>query len=218
MLFTPKQAQALLFRSTTATDDDHAGHSGEPSWIEAMEQLAERAEMLEGQSVVRYLELGHYMRNTLLRDTDAMSMHHSLELRLPLLDDRIVAFVRSLPGCFRPQMRATKVLLSEAVKDLLPAEILKRSKRPFTLPWEHWLRGALGGEIAAQLRTLTPSLASTLNTEMVDSIWTDFLSNRTGWARPWSLFVLNEWVRMHIDKAASQIEPRSNSVTQLAAT
>ena len=218
MLFTPEQARALLVRSTTASDDGNASHRGEPSWIEALEQLAERAEMFEGQSVVGYLELRHYMRNTLLRDTDAMSMHHSLELRLPLLDDRIVAFVESLPSGFQPPMRATKALLSEAVKDLLPAEILNRSKRPFTLPWEHWLRGTLGGEIAAQLRTLTPSLASTLNTEMVDSIWTDFLSNRTGWARPWSLFVLNEWVRMYIDKAESQIEPRSNSVKQLAAT
>jgi asparagine synthase (glutamine-hydrolysing) len=217
MLFTPEQVDALLLRSTITTDGN-AGHTGEPSWIEAMEQLAERAELFEGQSVVRYLELRHYMLNTLLRDTDAMSMHHSLELRVPLLDDRIVAFVESLPNSLRLPVRAPKAFLSEAVKDLLPAEILKRPKRPFTFPWERWLRGNLTGEIGRRLRTLTPSLASALNAQMVDSIWTDFLSNRTGWARPWSLFVLNEWVRIYIDNAESQIEPRSNSVKQVAAT
>jgi asparagine synthase (glutamine-hydrolysing) len=184
----------------------------------ALDDLTRRAESFEGQSVVRYFELRHYMLNTLLRDTDAMSMHHSLEVRLPLLDDRIVSFVESLPHQIKRRMRTPKALLSEAVKDLLPPELLQRQKRTFTLPWEIWLRGNLGTGIARQLRFLTPSLASILSSETVRSIWIDFLAGRTGWARPWSLFVLNEWVRMYVDNAESQLESCRNSARQVAAT
>lgn len=217
MLFTPEQLDSLLFPSTIAGDDD-CRPSDAPSWIGALVQLAECAKLFKGQSLVRYFELRHYMRNTLLRDTDAMSMHHSLEIRVPLLDDRILAFVESLPDRLHPRTRTPKPLLSEAAKELLPVEVLRRPKRTFTLPWEHWLRGDLAGEVAHRLRNLTPSLASILNSETAYSIWTDFLNGRTGWARPWSLFVLNEWARLSIDNPEFHLERNRDSASQVAAS
>ena len=158
------------------------------------------------------------MLNTLLRDTDSMSMHHSLEVRVPLLNHELVEFIEALPDKTKASARAPKALLREAVKDLLPAEILFQPKRPFTLPWEHWLRGKLGIEVAWRLKTLAPSLALILDSEAVESVWRGFSSNRIGWTRPWSLFVLNEWVRRHIDEAESSRALSDKSAAEAAAS
>ena len=78
-------------------------------------------------------------------------------------------------------------------------EVIEQPKRTFTFPWRRWLRGPLGLQVAMRLGRITPSLAEMLDREEVHSVWRSFLMGRTGWARPWSLFVLNEWVRCHVD-------------------
>ncbi len=147
-----------------------------------------------------------------------MSMHHSLEVRVPLLDDGLVEFVEALPDSTKKQNGTSKALLAEAVKDLVPSEILQQPKRTFTLPWENWLRDKLRTDVASRLGSLTPSLALVLDGEAVRSIWRQFLSKRTGWARPWSLFVLNEWVRKHIDEAESCAERTEDSAAEATAS
>jgi asparagine synthase (glutamine-hydrolysing) len=216
LLFTPRQTERLLSPSMIAIHGER-GSADAASWRNSLEQLVAGAEMFRGQSVISYLELRSYMLNTLLRDTDSMSMHHSLEVRVPLLDHGLVELVEALPDSAKRRARTPKALLSEAVKDLLPAEILYQPKRTFTLPWEHWLRGKLGAEVEGRLGTLAPSLALILDREAVQSVWRGFLSKRTGWARPWSLFVLNEWVRRHID-AESSAELSEDSAAQAAAS
>ena len=91
-----------------------------------------------------------YMASTLLRDTDAVSMAQSLEVRVPLLDTPLVEFVESLPDSARRRSGRPKALLVEALGDLLPPEILTQRKRTFTLPWEEWLRGPLRPRMEAR--------------------------------------------------------------------
>lgn len=216
LLFTPRQTERLLSPSIIAIHRQQP--AGTASWQQSLEQLVHSAEIFRGQSVISYLELRSYMLNTLLRDTDSMSMHHSLEVRVPLLDHELVEFVEALPDRAKARARTPKALLAEAMRDLVPAEILRQPKRTFTLPWENWLRGQLGREVACRLATLTPSLALLLDGEAVQSVWRRFLSKRTGWARPWSLFVLNEWVRRHIDEAKSSAEFSEDSAAEAAAS
>jgi asparagine synthase (glutamine-hydrolysing) len=168
--------------------------------------------------LISYFELRTYTLNTLLRDTDSMSMHHSLEIRVPLLDCGLVDLIQALPDSAKTRSRAPKALLTEAVRDLLPAEVVHQPKRTFTLPWEHWLRGKLGADMSFRMTTLTPSLATILDGEEVRVVWRRFLSKRTGWARPWSLFVLNEWVRKHIDQAESSTAFSEDSAAEAAAS
>jgi hypothetical protein len=59
---------------------------------------------------------------------------------------------------------------------------------------------------------ITPSLAEVLDREEVHSVWRSFLMGRTGWARPWSLFVLNEWVRSHLDQQPTPIEQQDRTL------
>ena len=216
MLFTPGQTERLLLPTIMDTYRQHAP-ADNLSWRESLAHLADCANAFERQSTVSYLELRHYTLNTLLRDTDSMSMYHGLEIRVPLLDDQVVEFLHCLPDRARYKARNPKALLAEAVKDLLPVELLDRPKRTFTLPWEQWFRGPLGAQVASRLNTLTPSLAAILDPKMVQSVWRGFLRKRTGWARPWSLFVLNEWVRTYADEAFPGGQVSEDAAAQAAA-
>lgn len=140
------------------------------------------------------LELGGYLSNTLLRDTDSMSMAHSLEVRVPLIDHRFVERMLQVPGSTKMHDGKQKWLLVEAVNNL-PAEITNRPKRGFELPFKHWLQSTLREQIETSLRSTR--LAEALNTKAVGSIWQSFLAGNTTWARVWSLYVLNRWLALN---------------------
>jgi asparagine synthase (glutamine-hydrolysing) len=206
LLFTPRQLDYLLTEPTSAAS---------PAWRTTLEHCAVEARRLGGDAGVSVLEMQSYMVNTLLRDTDAMSMSRSLEVRVPLLDHPLVEFVTALPDAVRRRPGLPKALLAEALGDLLPREVIDQPKRTFTFPWLRWLRGPLGLEVAMRLGGLTPSLAEVLNGGTVHSVWRSFLAGRTGWARPWSLFVLNEWARCHLDQRPALAE-RDRSMAVVA--
>ena len=148
------------------------------------------------------LELRGYMTNTLLRDTDAMSMAHSLEVRVPLVDLKVVEFALSLPGKWKlanGTNGVAKPLLADAVADLLPRELLARPKMGFTLPFEKWMQGRLRTEIASVLDDGERVRESGLAAGGVRDVWRKFLQKprAIGWSRPWSLYVLARWCEIN---------------------
>ena len=149
-------------------------------------------------TAVSWLELRSYLLNTLLRDIDAMSMCHSLEVRVPFLDSPLVEYVLSLPESEKCGRARPKELLIKALGDLLPQELVSQSKRTFTFPWEKWLRGPLGESVAGGLADWSPALESRLHGTAARGVFNDFLEGRTTWSRPWSLYVLNEWVKRNL--------------------
>ena len=201
-LFTPEQSARLLAVAAPRRGKTHAPAAKDSPWRAWLEETARQAERLDSFAEVSCLEMRSYMVNTLLRDTDAVSMSHSLEVRVPLLDHRLVEFVAQLP---EPVKRGgvPKALLIGALGELLPQEVVHQRKRTFTFPWERWLRGALREQVAAGLADLAPALQPVLSGEAVRAVWQDFLSRRTNWSRPWSLYVLNEWSRRHLEGAAA---------------
>ncbi|HVF23058.1 MAG TPA: asparagine synthase (glutamine-hydrolyzing) [Pyrinomonadaceae bacterium] len=148
-------------------------------------------------NAVSRLELEGYMANTLLRDTDAMSMAHSLEVRVPFVDVKLVDYALSLPGEWKlghPQNGVPKPLLADALADLLPRDFFARRKMGFTLPFQKWMQGRMRGEISAVLED--PSVRDVgLAPQEVRELWRRFLQTprAVGWSRPWSLFVLARW-------------------------
>jgi asparagine synthase (glutamine-hydrolysing) len=146
------------------------------------------------------LELRGYMANTLLRDTDAMSMAHSLEVRVPFVDVNVVNYVLSLPGDWKLRNGSAKPLLADALADLLPRDFLARPKMGFTLPFEKWIQQNLRHEISSVLEDAGPIL----NPKAVKKIWRDFLEKprAVGWSRPWSLYILAKWCEINGVNAA----------------
>jgi asparagine synthase (glutamine-hydrolysing) len=145
-------------------------------------------------NAISRLELSGYMSNTLLRDTDAMSMAHSLEVRVPFVDTKLVDFVLSLPGRWKLDHRP-KPLLADALADLLPRDFLARPKMGFTLPFEKWLQTDLRTEVASVLEDTSALSLPALHASTVQKLWRDFLQKprAVGWSRPWSLYVLAKW-------------------------
>src|ERR1051326_5116910 len=140
------------------------------------------------------LELSGYMSNTSLRNTDAMSMAHSLEVRVPFVDTKLVDYVLSLPGAWKLDHRP-KPLLADALADFLPRDFLARPKMGFTLPFEKWLQNDLRTEVASVLEDTSALSAPALKAKAVQGLWRNFLEKprAVGWSRPWSLYVLAKW-------------------------
>jgi asparagine synthase (glutamine-hydrolysing) len=172
-------------------------------WEEWLAQVSAQAEKFNAMSQISWLELRTYMLSTLLRDSDAMSMASSLEIRVPFLDHVLVEFVLSLDDSDKFKARP-KALLIEALKDILPMEVVNQRKRTFTLPWEVWLKGALRDHIESRLANWSPHLEAHLPQRNAERVLRDFLAGKTGWARVWSLYVLNEWVTRHITSFVHQ--------------
>lgn len=194
-LFPPDRLARLTdprFRPSAISAD---GATLEPTWLGWLQRAADESRHWEPVGAVSWLEMRTYMAGTLLRDTDSVSMANSLEVRVPLLDTPLVEFVCALPDVARRRSSAHKALLVESLHEILPPEILGQSKRTFTLPWEHWLRGPLRPHLEASFREIAPPLVPLLKPQGIQQTWQDFLSSRTTWSRPWSLFVLNEWSR-----------------------
>ena len=85
------------------------------------------------------LELRGYLANTLLRDTDAVTMHHGLELRVPFLDNDLVDLLLQLPSAYKFRPGVSKPLLWDAMADRLPPDLGQVPKRGFELPLARWL-------------------------------------------------------------------------------
>ncbi len=146
---------------------------------------------------VSYLESRCYMKNTLLRDSDFMSMAHGLELRVPFLDRALVEACFRIPGANKLRGGVPKSLLLSSLEVELPAEIVRRPKRGFTLPFERWLRGEMRAPVEQEL-VGNDRHSDILNPEGTSFVWKKFLSGETTWSRPWSLYVLKQWCDLHL--------------------
>jgi asparagine synthase (glutamine-hydrolysing) len=141
------------------------------------------------------LELGGYLSNALLRDTDSMSMAHGLEVRAPLIDHKVVEKMLAVPGQLKLRRDEPEWMLVDAVGDL-PQEVAHRQKREFELPFKNWLAGALRDRIESAL--WSPQLTKLLSITAMQEVWSDFLKGRASWSRVWSFYVLGEWAGMNL--------------------
>lgn len=87
---------------------------------------------------IGYNDFKHYLPDDILVKVDRMSMLNSLEARSPLLDHHIIEFAYSLPAAWKCENGNTKVLMKEALKGIVPDEILVRKKMGFAVPVKHW--------------------------------------------------------------------------------
>lgn len=95
---------------------------------------------LNHQERVSFFERNFYMQNQLLKDTDFMSMWHSVEVRVPFLDKELMNLAYSIPPSIRYNTNLKKHILIKAFEDILPKEIWNREKQGFLFPFEKWMK------------------------------------------------------------------------------
>ena len=92
---------------------------------------------------MQYADINFYLAEDILTKVDRAAMAVSLETRAPFLDPRVGQFAASIPVEYKLKGKSGKVVLKEAMKDLLPHEILHRPKKGFGIPIAEWLKGRL---------------------------------------------------------------------------
>ncbi|MBE2272205.1 MAG: asparagine synthase (glutamine-hydrolyzing) [Anaerolinea sp.] len=135
-------------------------------------------------------ELRTYTHHQLLRDTDVMSMAHSLEVRVPLLDRQLVALLLKYPATVKViGNERPKPLLGAAVQDLLPRIVLdRRDKQGFTFPFAKWLRAAMQTKVTFVSQQIESSVP--IRKESFKQMFDQFQSGQLHWSRVWALTAL----------------------------
>ena len=164
---------------------------------------------------VTALCLRGYTNNQLLRDIDATSLAHSLEVRVPLLDVPLIDLSLSLPpsvklekegggsDAFRATYRSTgskRILIDAGLKKgFLRDGIDLQPKRGFTMPFYGWLRGPLREVMVDALSERTVRQRGLFRTTQVQKACGDFLAGKTEWYFPWLLMMIELWHREVLD-------------------
>jgi asparagine synthase (glutamine-hydrolysing) len=136
------------------------------------------------------LDLGTYLADELLVKADRTSMAHSLEVRVPFLDNAVAAFALALPSRLKVRGLAKKRLLRKALEPILPAEILAAPKHGFTLPAAEWLRGPL----APFARELLADGRGIFDSAAVGRLLDAHVAHRSdNWRELWTLLSFCVW-------------------------
>jgi len=177
-------------------------------------------ELSESSTIERVtgLCLRGYTNNQLLRDIDAVSMAHSLEVRVPYLDPVVVDTALSLPskaklgdvtklslpGTSTYRETGAKRILIDVGRPFLPKDFDLQPKRGFNMPFELWLRGALREVFLETLSENKIRKRGLLEWREVFGIQRSFLEGRLTWAQPWLLMILELWCQEVLDKPQTQ--------------
>jgi asparagine synthase (glutamine-hydrolysing) len=188
-LFAPTEIQALLY-----PDLWQAG----TTIFDPIQHIIERTDNGGSSATSRSstfawisrAELRTYTHHQLLRDTDVMSMIHSLEVRVPLLDYHLVETVLRLPESIKLKgLPGPKPLLVRALGDSLPPLVReRRDKMGFTFPFALWLRNRLKAPTEDLLHSV--ETFGLLRPGVTEQIWQEFQAGALHWSRPWALAAL----------------------------
>ena len=139
-------------------------------------------------------EIESYMQHVLLRDSDQMSMAHSLEIRVPFLDHQVVELATHLSTNLK-NPTSTKKFLTETFVDLLPHEVVNRKKMGFTLPWSVWMKNELRNFCEEGFNELYKQ--EVVNENVLRKAWSKFIfgSEEKSFISFWYLSVLGHWMK-----------------------
>ncbi len=141
-----------------------------------------------------------YLPEDVLTKVDRMSMAHSIESRVPLLDNEVIEFASTLPSRFKIHNGRRKHLLKEALRPLLPAGILDRKKQGFGVPLGVWFRGGLTNLFADVLNSPTTRQRGYFEPSFVERLVREHLAGtRDHTLRLWQLLVFELWHREYLD-------------------
>jgi asparagine synthase (glutamine-hydrolysing) len=189
-VFSESRRRSMLSPEVVATIE------GSPPFHPELAALRQEVGHADMFSIVSAWELRTYMADVLLRDSDVMSMRHSLELRVPFIDRPLIEWLWRQPSRFKEDRRHPKSVLAEATADVLPPGLLRRKKRGFTLPFSIWMRKDLRPFLDDVFSPASIGRSGLFSARAVEAMWSDFRSGSEDreWSRVWSLAVLVAFV------------------------
>jgi len=162
--------------------------------------------------LARYLwfDQKYFLADDILTKSDRMSMAHSVEVRPPFLDHRIVEFAAKLPASLKIRGTQQKFVLKELMKEKLPPAILQRKKIGFDIPAHEWLRGPLRPLLVDALHDGATEYGGLFRTDVLDSYLRLHLERRANLGyHLWGLLILFLWMKKWRIQAASSATPET---------
>ncbi len=151
----------------------------------------------------QYADIHFYMTDDVLVKADRMSMAHSLEVRCPLLDYRLIEFGMRLPDDLKVRGKSGKLVLRELAARRLPESIRNMPKRGFSIPAARWLRGDLRPMAESLLFDAGRPFAGVLNDGVIRTMWNEHQSAaRDHSVFLWGLMMLSLWRRQTSERAS----------------
>jgi asparagine synthase (glutamine-hydrolysing) len=146
-----------------------------------------------------YLDLDTLLPDQVLPFVDRLSMAHSVEVRPPFLDHRLVEFACSLPGNFKIKAGRVKSILKDAMRGLLPADLVSRPKEGFIMPINEWLVGHLGSYVRAVLAPEKIKRQGLFQPDAIRMMLDAHFSGRAHFGNQiWNLLMLQLWWERYV--------------------
>ncbi|UGQ37869.1 asparagine synthase (glutamine-hydrolyzing) [Janthinobacterium sp. PLB04] len=140
-----------------------------------------------------------WLPDNLLERGDRMTMAASLEARMPFMDHELAAYVSSLPDEYRVRGRTTKWILREAMKQLLPENILSRPKVGFRVPVNEWFRGPMKDYLYEHLTGAESRTRHYYHAQALQQVLAEHVAGRQNHEKLlWSLLTLEIWHRQYL--------------------
>lgn len=151
-----------------------------------------------------YTDTKTWLPDDLLVKADKITMANSVELRVPLLDHKVLEFAAHLPSSFKLRGFVTKYILKNAFEKIVPREILYRKKTGFLMPYESWIRKDLRTLVGDTLLSQKALERGYFNKKGIDDLLSANANKGSYPKEVFSLFVLELWHREFIDRQFQQ--------------
>lgn len=182
--FTDEEKQSLLTRRSPG------------SLQKILAELRELPKTNDDLAPYLWLDQKYFLADDILTKSDRMSMAHSVEVRPPFLDHRIVEFAAKLPARLKINGTRQKFLLKELMREKLPPAILKRKKIGFDIPAHEWLRGPLRRLLVETLEEGLSTYSDLFRREAVEGFAKRHLERKANLGyHLWGLLILFLWMK-----------------------
>ena len=177
---------------------------------------AELESLLDGPgrdwlSNLQHFDMKRYLPLDILTKVDRMSMAHSIEARVPLLDHKLAEFAARIPSEMRLKGTTSKYIFKKVMHDVLPPETLNRPKQGFAVPLGRWFRGQLRGYVHDLLLSDVCRQRGVLNPSYVKRLLERHERGRELDLHLWTLISFELWCRTFLDQTSERIRSAANA-------
>jgi asparagine synthase (glutamine-hydrolysing) len=170
-----------------------------------LRQFFRRGAKLDPMSRLGYVDSASFLCCNCLEYADRMSMANSLEVRAPFTDYRLLEFAMQVPQRLKVRNMTTKWITRQAMRDILPREVLTKKKMGFNPPLPQWINGELKPVIKEFLSPATIEKRGLFRPDAVQKLLRDHAENRRDNAlKIWALLMIEVWQRMYFDKQSAE--------------
>ncbi len=197
----PLRSPFLTVNQTSLYSDDFT-HVADKDW--SLSGVAKYHDRAAGAALVNrmlYVDTKTWLPDDLLLKADKMTMANSVELRVPLLDHKVLEFAASLPANFKVRGFTTKYIAKRALGGLVPKEIVRRRKTGFPVPYASWLRTDLSGWLRGVILDGEALARGYFKKAGVEYLLSENSRSGAYSKELFSLAVLELWHREFVDKA-----------------